>query len=76
MSSMNDLQTVPYVIAYDEKDCIGFALPELIQDIGESVKKRLVNEIKNKPLKCNVTITFNSIIEEEPYGDNDSKSLG
>jgi len=70
MSLMIKLQDIPYIISYEIGDIK--TIPDLIEDIGESVKKRLTDEIKNKPLKCNITIVYSSIFNEE----YDSKSMG
>ena len=61
MSLTSKLQDIPYVIGYDEKDCKK-PLSELIEDIGESVKKRLTAEITEQPLKFNIIIIYHAIM--------------
>lgn len=68
------LQDTSYTVGYEIEDIN--SITELIEDIGESVKKRLTPEIKHKPLKCNITIVYSSIIEDNLNGDIESESLG
>lgn len=68
------LQDTSYTVGYEINDIT--TIDELIEDIGESVKRRLAPEIKHKPLKCNITIVYSSIIEEYLNGNIESESLG
>lgn len=70
---MNNLQDTPIVIAYEIGDCN--SLEGLIEDIGNTVKEKLTNEVKHKPLKCNVTIVYSSIFEEQPYDKGECGNL-
>lgn len=68
------LQDTSYTVGYEINDIT--TIEDLIEDIGESVKRRLAPEIKHKPLKCNITIVYSSIIEEYLNGNTKSESLG
>jgi len=57
----------PVTIRYDINDCETMSLPELINDIGEEVKKQLTEDVKYKPKKCNIIILYSSYFESEPY---------
>jgi len=73
---MTNLQDIAYRVAYDITDCESKSLQDIIDDISNSVKVRLTDEVKNKPLKCNITIVYSSIFEDKLNGDDDSKDMG
>ena len=70
---MSKLYDTSIAIGYEQGDFE--TLPELIEDIGNEVKSRLLEEVRVKPLKCNIFIIYHSIVE----GNNDltkCKGLG
>jgi len=67
------LQDTPYIVSYGVEDIN--SIPELIDDISDSVKKRLSEVVINKPLKCNITLVYSAIFNDS-LNENDSESLG
>ena len=68
-----ELQTTAIPIGYNEADCKGMSKEQLIDDICATVKEHLTNEI-TKPIKCNVILIYNSMINLN--GKYDSKGVG
>ncbi len=70
-----ELQDTIIPISYNADDCNELSAAELINDICDTLKQKLTEEIINKPVKCNIVLVYTSLINSLD-GDNDSKGMG